>query len=152
MSLLNATWACTNYHWPILKDKKLWPVQALQIIWPWGQRSRSNVMSWYVTHHLMVMHPHTKYHWPILKGKKLWPIQASPSIWPWGQRSRSKMSWWYATHRLMVMHPHTKYHWLILKGKKVMARTSFTNYFTFIWPWGQRSRSNECHDGTRHTV
>jgi hypothetical protein len=25
---------------------------------------------WYVTHHLMVMHPHTKYHWPIWKDKK----------------------------------------------------------------------------------
>ena len=24
---------------------------------------------WYVTHHLMVMHPHTKYHWPISKTK-----------------------------------------------------------------------------------
>ena len=30
------------------------------IIWPWGQRSLL-----YVTHRLMVMHPHTKYHWPI---------------------------------------------------------------------------------------
>jgi hypothetical protein len=28
--------------------------------------------SWrYVTHRLMVMHPHTKYHWPILKDKKV---------------------------------------------------------------------------------
>jgi hypothetical protein len=26
---------------------------------------------WYVTHHLMVMHPHTKYHWPISKDKKV---------------------------------------------------------------------------------
>jgi hypothetical protein len=25
----------------------------------------------YVTHHLMVMHPHTKYHWPIWKDKKV---------------------------------------------------------------------------------
>ena len=24
---------------------------------------------WYVTHRLMVMHPHTKYHWPISKDK-----------------------------------------------------------------------------------
>ena len=62
------------------------------------------------------------------------------------------MSWWYATHRLMVMHPHTKYHWVIFKGKKVMARTSVAHYFAFIWPWGQRSRSNECHNGTRHIV
>jgi hypothetical protein len=26
---------------------------------------------WYMTHHLMVMHPHTKYHWPISKDKKV---------------------------------------------------------------------------------
>jgi hypothetical protein len=26
---------------------------------------------WYVTHHLMVMHPHTKYNWPIWKDKKV---------------------------------------------------------------------------------
>jgi hypothetical protein len=26
---------------------------------------------WYVTHHLMVMHPHTKYNWPIWKEKKV---------------------------------------------------------------------------------
>jgi hypothetical protein len=35
-------------------------------IWPWGQRSLR-----YVTHRLMVMHPHTKYHWPISKDKKV---------------------------------------------------------------------------------
>ena len=56
------------------------------------------------------------------------------------------MSWWYTTHRLMVMHSHTKYHWLILKDKTVMAHTSFTNYLTL------GSRSNECHDGMRHTI
>ena len=26
---------------------------------------------WYVTHHLMVVHPHTKYNWPIWKDKKV---------------------------------------------------------------------------------
>ena len=26
---------------------------------------------WYVTHRLMVMHPHTKYHWPISKDKNV---------------------------------------------------------------------------------
>jgi hypothetical protein len=60
----------------------------------------------------------------------------------------------YTTHRLMVMHPHTNYHWPISKEKNVMARTRKyylkNNYF--IWPWGQRSRSNEGHYGTRHTV
>ena len=28
-------------------------------------------MSWYATHCLMVMHPHTKYHWPISKDKNV---------------------------------------------------------------------------------
>jgi hypothetical protein len=26
---------------------------------------------WYVTHRLMVMHPHTKYNWPIWKDKNI---------------------------------------------------------------------------------
>jgi hypothetical protein len=38
---------------------------AKNVIWPWGQRSLR-----YVTHRLMVMHPHTKYHWLISKDKK----------------------------------------------------------------------------------
>ena len=48
----------------------------------------------YVTHCLMVMHPHTKYHWPILKDKKVMTrtkkiLFKKTIIWPWGQRSRS---------------------------------------------------------------
>ena len=62
---------------------------------------------WYVTHHLMVMHPHT------IK-KQLFDLGVKVQ-----QRSLR-----YATHRLIVMHPHTKYHWLISKE-------------TIIWPWGQ---------------
>jgi hypothetical protein len=58
----------------------------------------------------------------------------------------------YATHRLMVMHPHTKYHWPISKDKNVMVRTRKYYLKTIIWPWGQRSRSNEGHYGERHTA
>ena len=57
-------------------------------------------------------------------------------------RSKVKVtgrSLWYATHRLMVMHPYTKYHWPISKE-------------TIIWSWGQSSRSQEGHYGTRHTA
>ena len=47
----------------------------------------------YVTHHLMVMHPHTKYHWPISKEKNVMTrtrkYYLKNIIWPWGQRSRS---------------------------------------------------------------
>jgi hypothetical protein len=34
----------------------------------------------YVTHHLMVMHPHTKYNWPIWTDKTLWSGQASLNV------------------------------------------------------------------------
>jgi hypothetical protein len=46
----------------------------------------------YVTHHLMVMHPHTKYHWPISKDKNVMArtrkYYLKTIIWPLGQRSR----------------------------------------------------------------
>jgi hypothetical protein len=70
-------------------------------------------------------------------------------------RSKVKVpqrSLWYVTHRRMVMHPHTNYHWPISKDKNVMAWTRKyylkNNYLT----WCQRSRSNEGHNGTRHTA
>jgi hypothetical protein len=67
----------------------------------------------YLTHRLMVMHPHTKYHWPISKDKNIMALTRKyiykTIIWPWGQRSRPpRTSLWYATHCLMVMYPHTK--------------------------------------------
>jgi hypothetical protein len=98
----------------------------------------------YVTHRLMVMHPHTKYHWPILKDKNVmaWTRKYYLKKNYLTLRSKVKVpqrSLWYATHCLMVMHPHTKYHWLISKE-------------TIIWPWGQRSRSHEGHYSTQHTT
>jgi hypothetical protein len=66
----------------------------------------------YVTHHLMVMHPHTKYHWPISKDKNVMARSRKyylkkNIIWPWGQRSRSHeghygtrhTALWSCTHR-----------------------------------------------------
>jgi hypothetical protein len=77
---------------------------------------------WYVTHHLMVMHPHTKYHWPISKDKNV--IARTRKYYLKNNyltlRSKVKVqrrSLRYATHRLMVMHPHTKYHWPISKDR-----------------------------------
>jgi hypothetical protein len=98
----------------------------------------------YATHRLMVMHPHTKYHWPISKDKNVM-VQTRKYYLKNNYltfRSNVKVpsrSLWYKTHRLMVMHPHTKYHWPILKE-------------TFIWPWGQRSRSNKGHYGMWQTA
>ena len=84
----------------------------------------------YVTHRLMVIHPHTKYYWPISKEKNVMARTRkyhSKNIY---LTFRSKVmvprrSLWYATHRLVVMYPHIKYHWPIWKDKKVMVRTSF---------------------------
>ena len=89
----------------------------------------------YATHGLMVMHPHTKYYWPISKEKNVMARTRKYNLKNnyLTLRSNVKVQWRslrYATHGLMVMHPHTKYHWPISKE-------------TIIWPWGQRSRSNQ---------
>ena len=99
---------------------------------------------WYVTHRLMVMHPHIQYHWPISKDKNVMARTRKNYLKNKYLTLRSKVkvqrkSLRYATHCLMVMHPHTKCHWPILKE-------------TIILPWGQRSRSHEGHYGMRHTA
>jgi hypothetical protein len=43
----------------------------------------------YVTHHLMVMHPHTKYHWQKCYGPDKKILFKKQFFWPRGQRSRS---------------------------------------------------------------
>jgi hypothetical protein len=82
----------------------------------------------YVTHHLMVMHPHTKYHWPISKDKNVMARTRKYYLNFFYLTLRSKVkvprrSLRYVTHRLMVMHPHTKYNCPIWKNKKVMVWT-----------------------------
>jgi hypothetical protein len=44
---------------------------------------------WLMTHHLMVMHPHTKYHWPISKDKK---VMVRTSFAEKKQKKRKKKS------------------------------------------------------------
>jgi hypothetical protein len=44
---------------------------------------------WFMTHHLMVMHPHTKYHWPISKDKK---VMVRTSFAEKKQKKRKKKS------------------------------------------------------------
>ena len=109
----------------------------------------------YVTHRLMVMHPHTKYHWPISKDKNVMTQTRKYYLKNNYLNLRSKVkvprrSLWYVTNCLMVMHPHTKYHWPISKDKNVMAWTrkyySKNNYLTL------RSKSNKGHYGMRHTA
>ena len=110
---------------------------------------------WYITHHLMVMHPHSKYHWPILQDKNVMARTRKYYLKNNYLTLRSKFkvtqrSLQYVTHRLMVMHPHTKYHWPISKDKNFMVRTRKyylkNNYLTL------RSRSHKGHYGTRHTA
>jgi hypothetical protein len=84
----------------------------------------------YVTHHLMVMHPHNKYHWLISNEKNVMARTRKYYLKNNYLTLRLKIkvpwrSWHYAIHRLMVMHPHTKYNWPIWKDKQVMVRTSF---------------------------
>jgi hypothetical protein len=80
----------------------------------------------YVTHRLMVMHPHTKYHWLISKDKNVmvqtrkYYLKNNYLTFKSNVKVPSR-SLWYKTHRLMVMHPHTKYLWPISNGKKWYA-------------------------------
>ena len=111
----------------------LWPGEAKNVIWPWGQRSRSHEGHYGTWHTVLwscihipniidlsrktknVMAQTRKYH---LKNNYL-TFRSKVKV--------QRRSLWYATHRLMDMHAHTKYHWPISKE-------------TIIWPWGQRSR------------
>ena len=66
----------TKYHWPIWKDKKVmsWTRKYYLKTHYLTLRSKVKVPRrslCYVTHRLMVMHPHTKYNWPIWKDKKV---------------------------------------------------------------------------------
>jgi hypothetical protein len=109
----------TKYHWPISKET---------IIWPLGQRSRSNEGHYGMRHTALWSCTHIPNIIDHLERKKcygpdkkiLFKIQLFDLEVQVPRRSLR-----YATHRLMVMHPHTKYHWPIWKDKKVMVRTSF---------------------------
>ena len=66
----------TKYHWPISKDKNVMAPTRKYYLKNNYLTLRSKVKAQrrslrYVTHRLMVMHPHTKYHWPISKHKKV---------------------------------------------------------------------------------
>jgi acyl-CoA thioesterase FadM len=108
----------TKYNWPISKDKNV-------MVWTRKYYLKNNYLILrttvkvprrslrYVTHRLMVMHPHTKYHWPIWKDKN---VMAQTRKYYLKNnyltlRTKVKVPWkslWYVTHCLMVMHPHTK--------------------------------------------
>jgi hypothetical protein len=51
---------CVTYHYDLRENNYLTLRSKVKV----PRRSL-----WYVTHHLMIMHPHTKYNWPIWKDK-----------------------------------------------------------------------------------
>ena len=127
MSPLNAAIICTTIsytlwvEWYYLKNNYLTLRSKVKV----PQRSLR-----YMTHRLMVMHPHTKYHWPISKDKNVMALTRKYYLKNnyLTLRSMVKVPWrslQYVTHHLMVKHPHTKYNLPIWKDKKVMVRTSF---------------------------
>ena len=82
----------TNYHWPTSKDKNV-------MAWTRKYYLKNNYLTlrskvkvpqrplWFMTHRLMVMHPHTKYHWPISKDKKV-------IVWTsFAKKKRKKQKW-----------------------------------------------------------
>jgi hypothetical protein len=126
MSPLNAA-ICTTIsytlwvEWYYLKNNNLILRSKVKI----PQRSLQ-----YVTHHLMVMHPHTKYYWPISKDKNV--MARTRKYYLKNNyltlRSKVKVPWRslrYATHHLMAMHPHTNYNWPIWKDKKSYGPDKF---------------------------
>ena len=136
----------TKYHWSILKDKNVMARTRKYYLKNNYLTLRSKVKVprrslRYVTHRLMVMHPHYKYYWPISKDKNVmaWTRKyyLKTIIWPWGQRSRSHEGHYGMWHTALwsCTHIPNKYY---LK--------------TIIWSWGQRSRSHEGHYGTWHTA
>ena len=113
----------TKYHWPISKET---------IIWPWGQRSRSNKGHYGMRHTALWSCTYIPNSIDLSrKTKMLWPGQQNTIkkniIWPWGQRSRSHKGHYDTRHTALWSCTHTKYHWPISKE-------------TIIWPWGQRSK------------
>ena len=100
---------------------------------------------WYVTHRLMVMHPHTNYHWPISKDKCYGPDK---KILLKKQLFDLEIKGQGPTKVIMVCdtppygHAYTNY----------LSMKSFVGFIWIIWPWGQRSRSHEGHYGTRHNA
>ena len=118
-----ALWSCTQYNWPIWKDKNVM-----------ARRRKYYLKNNYLTlrsksheGHYVVMHPHTNYHWPISKDKNVM-----------AQTRKYYLKNNYLTLRSKVIvvrntpsyghvptYPHTKYHWPISKDTKVMVRTNF---------------------------
>jgi hypothetical protein len=115
------------------------------IIWPWGQRSRSHeghygtrhTVLWSCTHIPNIIDLSRKTKNVMARTRKYYLKNNYLTFMSKVKVQRRSLR--YATHRLMDMHPHTKYHWPISKE-------------TIIWPWGQRTRSHEGHYGTWHTA
>ena len=108
----------TKYHWPMSKDKNVMVRTRKYYLKNNYLTLRSKVKVpqrslQYLTHRLMVMHPHTKYHWPVSKDKNVMVRRRKYYLKNNYLTLRSKVnvpqrSLQYATHCLVVMHPHNK--------------------------------------------
>jgi hypothetical protein len=97
----------TKYHWPMSKDKNVMVRTRKYYLKNNYLTLRSKVKVpqrsvQYLTHCLMVMHPHTKYHWPVSKDKNVMvrrrKYYLKTIIWPWGQRSMSHKGHYNTRH------------------------------------------------------
>jgi hypothetical protein len=130
-------WICLNYL--TLRSKVKVPRRSL----------------WYVTHRLMVMHPHTNYHWPNSKDKNVMARKRKYYLKNnyLTLKSRSHKghygTWhttlWSCTHIPIIID-------LSRKIKMLWPGQENTIFKQIIWPSGQRSRSHKGHYGTRHTA
>ena len=111
------------------------------IIWPWGQ-SPTKVIT--VCDTPPYGHAYTNY---------LSMNSFVGFIWPWGQGSRSHKGHYSTRHTALWSCTHIP---IIIdlprKTKMLWPRQENTIQKTIIWPWGQRSRSQEGQYGTRHTT
>ena len=70
-------------------------------------------------------------------------------------RSKFKVvsgSWMYLTHLLMMIDPCAKYGMPMSKLTEVKGCTWRYDKSLLIWPWGQRSTSNQDHECKPHSV
>jgi hypothetical protein len=137
----------TKYHWHISKET---------IIWPLGQRSRSNKGHYGMRHTALWSCTYTPNIIDLSRmTKMLWPGQQNTIkkniIWPRGQRSRSHNGHYGTRHTVLWSCTHIpNIIDLSRKTKNIMARTRKYYLKKIIWPSCQRSRSNEGHYGMRH--
>jgi hypothetical protein len=73
-------------------------------------------------------------------------------IWPWGQRSRSHKGHYSTWHTALWSCTHIQNIIDLSRKTKMLWPEQENTILKIIWPWSQRSRSNEGHYGMWHTA